>query len=384
VTAALAVGSYAGIPLTHRTSASAVALVTAHEDEAKASPLDYRALAHFPGTLVFYMSVTSAPRWTAELIAGGLAGDTPAAIVRRCTWPDQSVWRGTLADVTGQIAAARLRPPVVVVVGSAAAHGSDTWFVHRPLHAVRVLVTRPIEQADALMQRLEALGADVLLQPAIAVAEPTDWKVVDAALARISEFDWLVFSSANGVRAVLQRLWQAGRDARALGNVRLAAIGPGTALELERYRLRADLTPGEFRAEELAEALAEHAAVKRFLLARASRGREVLAERLRAAGGHVEQVVVYRSLDVTAADPDVVAQLEGGRVDWVTVTSSAIARSLVHLLGPRLRRARLASLSPVTSATLRELGYEPAAEARTYTLDGLVAAMLEAQRRAPT
>ncbi|MGE0606903.1 MAG: uroporphyrinogen-III C-methyltransferase [Pirellulales bacterium] len=378
VTAALAVAGYAGIPLTHRDWSSAVALVTGHENDSKAEPaLDYRSLAAFPGTLVFYMGVTSARQWTAQLIAGGKPADTPAAIVRRCSWPDQILHRCTLATVAEVLAEKHLRPPLVVVVGAVVnAPAAATWFTQRPLFGVRVLVTRPADQAAGLTQPLEQLGAEVLEQPAIEISEPPDWSAADVALARLGDYDWLVFSSSNGVKATLDRLCRDGRDLRALCTLRLAAVGPGTAEELARYHLRADVVPPEFRAESLADALSGDAAGKRFLLARASRGREILAERLRQAGGQVDQVVVYHSGDVEHPRPEIAARIEQGTIDWITVTSSAIARSLHRLFGEHLRRIRLASISPVTTATLHELGLTPAAEATEYTMPGLVAAIL--------
>jgi uroporphyrinogen III methyltransferase/synthase len=244
------------------------------------------------------------------------------------------------------------------------------------LFGLRVLVTRPAEQAESLVERLQELGAWVSVQPAIEISEPSDWAPVDAALEKLDQFEWLVFSSANGVRYLLERVCQAHGDLRRLGRVRLAAIGPGTSETLAEYRLKADTQPAEFRAEALADALAPEARGRRFLLVRASRGREVLAERLRAAGGIVEQIVVYRSSDVTSPDGEVAAALAAGQIDWITVTSSAIARSLGILFGEQLRKAKLASISPITTATLVELGFRPAAEAAEYTMLGVAEAIL--------
>ncbi len=381
ITAALAVGSYAGIPLTHGDAASAVALVTGQERRGKApSSLDYEALAAFPGTLVFYMGVTTAGHWTGELIEAGKSPDTPAAIIRRCSWPDQETIPCTLATLAAEIDQRNLRPPALVVVGPVAAlRAEHGWFVDRPLFGTRVLVTRPPRQAQALAEPLAELGAGVLVQPAIEIAPPDDWAPVDRALARLDRYDWLVFSSANGVQALLERLLESS-DLRALAGVKLAAIGPGTADELARYHLRADLLPEQYRAESLAEQLVRHStANSRLLLARASRGREILAEQLSAAGHEVEQIVVYASRDVAQADADVAALLGDGQIDWITVTSSAIARSLVAMFGDELRKCKLASISPVTSATLEELGHEIAAEAREYTIAGLVEALRGAQ-----
>ncbi len=377
VTAALAAASYAGIPVTHRDAASAVALVTGQEDSGKTdSALDFNALARFPGTLVFYMGVTTAEHWSQALIAAGKPAATPVAVLRHVSLPDQKRTDTTLGEVAGQVQAAKLRPPVVFIVGEVASHGPAwTWFEKRPMFGQRILVTRPAHQADDLARPLFELGADVLLQPAIEIRPPASWSQVDRTLELLDRFDWLVFSSSNGVRALLERLPAIGRDLRALGTIRIAAIGPGTAEELARFHLQADLVPDEFRAESLALALKGGAAGKRFLLVRASRGREVLAEELTKAGGIVEQVVAYDSVDVASPQPEIAEQMAAGKIDWTTVTSSAIARSLVKMFGPSLRRTKLVSISPITSATLRELGYEPAAEAGEYTMAGVVAAI---------
>jgi uroporphyrinogen III methyltransferase / synthase len=256
----------------------------------------------------------------------------------------------------------------------------------QPLLGKRVMVTRPevataAAGADPLAEQLHCLGAEVIVQPAIRIGPPADWRPADDALDRLRQFDWLVFSSVNGVRFLLERLRGRMGGQHQGGQYpfpRLAAIGPGTADELARYGLKADLVPERFRAEALADALAKGAAGRRFLLARASRGREVLAETLQAAGALVEQIVVYTSTDVERPDPPVAALLAAGRIDWVTVTSSAIARSLVRLFGDDLRRAKLASISPLTSGILRELGHPPAVEAAEYTTAGIVAAVAHA------
>jgi uroporphyrinogen III methyltransferase / synthase len=386
ITAALAAGSYAGIPLTERGRASAVAFVTGHEQGDKDLPaIDFAAVAAFPGTLVVYMGVTTAQEWTRALIDAGKPAETPAAIVRRCTWPDQQTIHCTLGEVAKWIAGGHLRPPVVTIIGDVAtAADSKTWFTERPLFGQCVLITRPHRQAGRLWDLLGETGAYCLVQPAIEIEPPADWSPVDGALARLANFDWLVFSSANGVEHFLGRLLATGRDLRTLGSIKIAAIGPATADALQQFYLHADLTPNEFRAESLAEALVDAAGQTagspRLLLVRASRGREILADTLITAGCAVEQVVAYRSIDVEAPDPEIAAALKDGRIDWITVTSSAIARSLARLFGDDLRRVKLASISPITSATLRELGHEPAAEAREYTMDGVVEAILNAVR----
>jgi uroporphyrinogen III methyltransferase/synthase len=384
ITAAQGAGSCAGIPLTHRDFASAVALVTGHEVTAKTvSSLDFAALARFPGTLVFYMGVTNVHEWSTALMAAGKSPETPVAVVRRCSFPDQQTISCTLGTVAERITKpAKLRPPVIFVIGDVAQlAGQANWFEQRPLFGQRILITRPVDQAAALAQGLAAYGAELLYQPTIAIEPPDDWQPVDALLDHLARFDWLVFSSSNGVQSFFSRLHVRGHDARSLGQAKLAAIGPGTAEALARWHLRCDLVPPDaFRAESLAAALTAAAAGKRLLLVRASRGREVLAERLIAAGCEVEQVVAYRSVDLPSPAPEIAAQMAAGEIDWVTVTSSAIATNLVRLFGESLRQTRLASISPITTATLRELGFEAAAEASKYTMTGLVQAVLTAHQ----
>lgn len=387
VSAAQAASSHAGIPLTHRDHASCVALVAGQEspDKRPENQLDYAALAQFPGTLVFYMGITTAPDWSRALIAHGKPADTAVAIVRRCSFPDQQTIFTTLKEVAEILTGDdKLRPPAVVIVGDVArAPAAPSWFVQRPLFGLTILETRPSDSEgpvqtgrDGMSSRLRELGAFVLRQPAISIDEPADWGPVDAAIERMNEFDWLVFSSANGVHYFMLRLCTLGHDARRLGGVRLAAIGPATADALSEYLLVADEVPSEFRAEALAEKLAPHARGGRFLLARASRGREVLAKSLAAAGANVEQVIVYESRDVERPDDEVAAGLAAGRIDWVTVTSSAIARSLIRMFGESLHKTRLAAISPLTAETLVELGHKPAIVAASYTADGVVDAIM--------
>jgi uroporphyrinogen III methyltransferase/synthase len=299
------------------------------------------------------------------------------AIVRHASLPQQQTLITTVAHLPGALAAGKIGPPGIIFVGgSVTMRAKVEWFASRPLFGRTVLVTRPVHQADRLVDRFSELGAAVLVQPAIEINEPADWSAADAAIGELSTFEWLVFSSANGVRHFLQRLAHHGLDLRALGNARLAAIGPGTADALAEYHLHADRQPEEFRAESLAESLLPEVRGKRVLLLRASRGREVLAETLAAGGAEVRQAVVYQSMDIQAADPEISAALGEGRIDWVTVTSSAIARSLAKLFGEDLRQAKLAAISPLTAGVLTELGYQATAVAEPYTAEGLVEAIL--------
>lgn len=383
VTAGVGVTAYAGLPITHRQAASAVAFVTGHGDpEAEPPPLDWHALARFPGTLVVYMSVGHLRALCRVLIREGMPESTPAALVHSGTVARQRTAVGTLADLPDRVAEAALGPPALLVVGQVVARRPAlAWFEHLPLFGQRIIVTRPADALDDAASDLEALGAEALLAPTVAIEPVADTTPMDRAIDRLSEFDWLVFTSANGVRHLLARLVARGLDLRALGQVKLAAIGPATGDELARHHLRADLVPETFRSEALAEALAAHVAGKRVLLARADRGRTVLKDELERIA-HVEQVPVYHSADVSALPPEVAARLAEGSVDWITLTSPAITERL-HALLPEAARGhvgqaiRLASISPITSAAAKRLGWAIAAEAREATWLSLVQAIVE-------
>lgn len=379
VTAAIAASSYAGIPITHREIASAVAFVTGHEDDDKTgSSLDFASLAKFPGTLVFYMGVTTAPRWTSELLAAGLAADTPAAIIRRCSLPDQQLVITSLGQLTNHLVpATRIRPPVLVILGPVVNCSQQlAWFQRRPLFGTTILVTRPTQTNSELSERLRELGAEVLLQPAIEIGPPSDWATVDAAIEQLGQYHWLVFASRNGVQFFLDRLLALGFDLRKLQTTRIAAVGQGTAEALREYHLIADVIPQDARAEGLVEQLAPRARDQRFLLVRASRGRDLLSESLTAAGGIVSQVEAYVSRDVTSPDESIRERLAAGEIDAATVTSSAGARALQQMFGDSLQRTRLISMSSITSQTLREVGCAVAAEASDPSLTGLVDAII--------
>jgi uroporphyrinogen III methyltransferase/synthase len=371
ITAGLAAAAFCEIPITHHDDASAVALVTARERENKTkSRLDQKALARFPGTLVVYMGVQKAAQWCRQLIDNGKPADTPVAIVRWCSWARQQTVRCTLETVAEVVGEQGIRPPAVFVVGTVVDRTPQlSWFAARPLFNTRVLVAGSPSGAQGLRDRLAALGADVITQPAVRVTAPKDWAPVDAALDRIDEYEGLVFTSANGVDHLVQRVLDRGGDVRRLGRVKLVAAGAGTAERLTRYHLKADLTPGQ---------LVAGSGRGRFLLAGSGRGRSELAEALRSVGARVDRVAVYESVDVQEPDPDVAAELAAGEIDWVALTSAVTAESLVRLYGDAVGHASLASISPMTTRALRDLGYAPAVEASPPTTPGLVDAILRA------
>jgi len=379
ITAGLAASSYGGIPITHREFSSAVALVTGHEDADKtSSSLDFSALASFPGTLVFYMGVTTVDRWSSALLQAGKPADTPVGIIRRCSFPDQQVMTSTLGKVAQEYPKERLRPPVIFLVGEACTwQPSLGWFSQRPLFGQRIAITRPESQAASLVEPLSDLGAEVFVSPTISISPAEDTGPLDHSITHIDGFDWLVFSSTNGVEYFFHRLFDLGYDLRQLGKIRIAAVGSGTAEALANYHLKADLVPPEFRAESLSAALISQLSptANRLLLIRANRGRDVLPQELAAAGAQVTQVVAYSSTDIPSPDPILLDKLAAGQLDWVTVTSSAIAKSLARLYGDELKKAKLVSISPITTATLTELGYPPAAEAANFSMEGIVEAI---------
>ncbi|MCS6976602.1 MAG: uroporphyrinogen-III C-methyltransferase [Gemmatales bacterium] len=382
VTAALAAATASGIPLTERNLASSVTLVTGHECPGKTPTVDWASLARLPGTLAIYMGLSRLPEIFATLITHGKPAACPAACVEWAGTNRQRTVVGTLSDLPERVRVAGLSGPVIILIGHVVALRDQLqWFERRPLFGVSVIVTRPRHQAAEMIRRFEQLGARVFHQPVVEIGPPPDPTAVDAALDRLHEFDWLVFTSANGVSAFLDRLLQRGQDLRRLGGLRLAAIGSQTAAALERYHLRPDYTPEEFTSESLASGLVAHVRQKRVLLARADRGRETLLETLRELCS-VQQVAAYSQRDVESLEPHVAEILRSQEAIVVTLTSSNIARGFLRMIGPELRaavgkRIHLASISPVTSAAIREAGCPVSAEAKKYTSEGLIEAVVE-------
>ncbi len=382
VTAAVAAGAYAGFSFTHRELSSAVAFVTGHEDPDKpTSRLDYDALAKFPGTLVFYMGLDRLPEIAQSLVAHGLAASTPAAVICKTTLPMQRTVVGTLNDIATKTAEADLKPPSLIVVGECIRQREHiAWFEQRPFFGKRIGITRPMEQAGSEIEHCLDLGAQPVLMPLIQIEPPSDWNDVDAAIAKLAEFDWLVFTSVNGVRALFDRMWELSLDSRALANIKLAAIGPATAEALHEYRLRADLVPESYRSEGLAAALVPNVKGKRVLWPRASRGRDVIIDELQAAGAEIETVVAYEHRDIESLPTATVELLEAGKLDWILLSSPSIARRLSSLLSDAAKAhlghaTRLAAISPVTADAAAECGLPIAVVATTHTWDGMWSAL---------
>jgi uroporphyrinogen III methyltransferase/synthase len=377
VTAGVAAPAYAGIPVTHREDASAVAFVAGHEDPSKdGSSIDWDALARFRGTLVLYMSVKRLPDVAARLIAGGRSADEPAAAVERGTTPAQRTVAATLADLPDAVAAAGIAPPAVMLIGPVAARRETIgWLERRPLFGRRVVVTRARAQASGLAATLAALGADVIELPAIRVVPRIDSAEVSDAVGAIHSYALVCLTSPNGVRLLFDALEAAGLDARALANATVAAIGPGTARALAARGIRADVVPERSVAEALVESLeAVDVTDRPVLVARAADARDVLPDALRERRAKVDVVALYETV---AEEPDPEAVEAASSADYVTFTSSSTVRNFVAAIGGGFpERARVASIGPVTSEAAREAGLTVDVEAESHDLDGLVEALL--------
>ncbi len=377
VTAGVAASAYAGIPVTHRGLASAVALVTGHaREDAGEEALDWEALAAFPGTLVLYMGVRQLETIAASLIDAGRPGAQPAAIVEAGTLPAQRTVTGTLATIAEIARAEEVRAPAIVVVGAVAALADElAWLDARPLRGVSVAVTRARAQASSLASRLRALGASVIEAPVIRV-QP----LADPAHPTLdpSPYDLVCLTSANGVAGLFERLDDGVHppgDARALAGARIAAIGAATARALAERGVRADVVPERAVAESLVEALAD-VPVKRALIARAREARDVLPDALRERGAQVDVLALYE----TVAEPLTPETLRAVQnADYVTFTSSSTVRFFLDAAGGNgglAGRTRIVSIGPVTSDALSEGGLEPHVKAARHDVDGVIDALL--------
>ena len=381
VTAGVGAPAYAGIPVTHREQASAVAFVTAHEDPDKPeSALDWAALAAFPGTLVFYMGVRALPDVAAALIREGRAADEPAAVVERGTLPGQRTVTGPLEEIASLAREAGIGPPAVTVVGPAAAMRERlAWIERAPLHGKRVAVTRARAQASGLAASLADLGAEVVEVPSIRIEPRIESPEVHAAVHALAtgEYDVVCLTSPNGAELLMDALRAEGFDARALSGVIVAAIGPGTAAALHAAGIAADVVPERAIAESLAAELVERGvAGRRVLVARAAEARDVLPRELERAGADVHVVPLYETVREDLGE-ERLAEL--ARADYVTFTSSSTVRLLLEAIGGAENfpgEARVVSIGPVTSDTARELGLEVHVEARRHDVDGLIDALL--------
>jgi uroporphyrinogen III methyltransferase/synthase len=332
------------------------------------------------------MGIARLPVIVGELLKHGKDPDTPAAIVERVSWGEQRTVYSRLADLERTRRNAGLEAPGLILIGEVVAHrATHPWFESRPLFGRRILVTRPSHQAASMVRKLEHLGAVVFRMSVVEIREPSDLGPVDRALEqlRAGQWDWLVFTSANGVHSLIRRIVALNRDLRDLGRVKLAAIGPKTAEVLRAYHLKADvIPPTTFSSEGLASALIPHIGGQKVLLARANRGRDVLQMELARHAAVVEQVCVYEQVDISEPDTAVLDALRRGEIQYITLPSGNIARGVLgqfdETIRGRVERGdiRLVAISPETGRVVRSLGYPVAAEAEEFTEDGLIAALI--------
>ena len=383
VTSAIAVAEYAGIPVTHRHVATSFAVITGHEDPTKGeSTINWKGLATAVDTLVFLMGVENIERISSQLIANGRSADCPAAVIRWGTRPEQRTLITTVGKAAADVKATGMKPPAIFLVGEVVKLREQLqWFDNKPLFGKTVIVTRARAQTSALTKKLEAQGARVLEAPAIKIVPPADFAPLDKAIAEIDTYKWLILTSVNGVEYFFNRLQKAGKDSRALWGIKIAAIGSATAEALKGYGITADLIPSAYKAEELADALAEDTkAGDKLLLARAKVARNVLPERLRALGAQVDVVAAYETVADCQNKEELLEALESGEASVVTFTSSSTVTNLLDVLGDKkdlLNKVALAAIGPVTAETLEKNGLKPAISAAEYTIDGLMTAIEE-------
>lgn len=364
VTSAVAAAAYGGIPVTHRDYASSLHIVTGHAREGAELDIDFEALVRTRGTLVFLMGVTAMPAIVKGLLAAGMDPETPAAMVERGTLPGQRRCSAALKDLPERAAEMGIRSPALIIVGGVCALAEELcWFERLPLHGKRILVTRPRDRAGTLSEKLRDLGADVAEFPCIRTEAILPCPAMENALGRLAGYEWLGFTSAAGAEAFWSCLRGMGKDARALGNVKLAAIGSATGRALEAHGLTADLIPEVYDAAHMGEALAKTAA-GRVLLLRAEEASPALTDALKTAGIDFDDVPVYRTIYENPRSARLREELEAGRFDYVTFTSASTVRGFVSAVGPDMDFSRFTGLC---------IGKQTAAEAEKYHISVKIA-----------
>ena len=376
--------NYAGIPITHREHCSSFTVITGHEDPTKdETSIDWAQVAKIPGTKVVLMGVERIGQIADQLVAQGMSKDVPVAMVRWGTTGQQKTIQGTLATIADVVKETRFTAPAVTVIGDVVKlRDKLNWFERRLLFGQRIVVTRTREQASQLSRQLLELGAEVLEIPTIKIVPPTDKKSLADALLALNSYDWIVFTSPNGVTAFFDYFFKAFEDLRDIGGVRIAAVGPATAAKLKELHLKVDLMPDEYVAGKIAEAFVKFESIEnlKILLMRAEVANPNLPKELDKLGAIVDDVACYKTVPETEDVNGAVARLNEVGADWITFTSSSTvenfhARIDLPTLLKRFPGIKLASIGPETSKALSALGLKPAIEASVHTIDGLVDAL---------
>lgn len=383
VTAAVAVPAYAGIALSHRDYTASMAFITGHErDDKDKSKINWEKLATAVGTLVFFMGVKNLDEICNQLIAHGRSRKTPVAVIRWGTTPEQTTVVGTLDSIVERVKQSRVRPPAIIVIGEVVRLREKlNWYESRPLFGRRIVVTRAREQASEFKSQLAALGAQCIEFPTIEIQPPPSWGPLDQAVRNLSDYDWIVFTSVNGVRFFMQRMRAAAMDARQLKGIRLAAIGPKTAEALEGFGLLPDLVPPEYRAEAILQSLEkERLEGLRFLMPRAMVAREVLPDVLNERGARVDVVPAYQTVLPAGKSSHVLDMLKSGAIHCVTFTSSSTVSNFFSLFEraeilPLLNNVTVACIGPVTRETAEKFGLKVDVMPSDYTIPSLIGAI---------
>lgn len=368
ISSAIAGPAYAGIPVTHRAHATSVTLVTGHEADSGSTGIQWPALAQLDGTIVFMMGFANLPAICHKLMEHGMNGDRGCAVISKATRLDQRTVTGTLRNIEARVALAELATPAIIVVGNVVSlHETLNWFESKPLFGKRIVVTRAREQASELKRLLEESGAQVLQFPTIAIERPQSWDSLDVAID--THFDWLLFTSPNGVQSFFARLFAKGEDARALSGTKIAAVGQATADELRSRCVFPDLVPERFLSIELLPLLAEDQRGIRTAVVRAEEGRDELLTALRERGGDVHLAAAYRTVAAENNVDELRALIESNTIDVITFTSASTVDNFFARLNPGT--ARIASIGPTTSEALRRHGRTPDLEAENATIQSL-------------
>ncbi|NOX35884.1 MAG: uroporphyrinogen-III C-methyltransferase [Deltaproteobacteria bacterium] len=384
VTSAIAAPAYAGIPVTHRDHTSFVSFITGHEDPTKKdTSMQWDVYAKSNATLVFLMGVKNLENIVKNLVEHGKAMDTPVALVRWGTTARQQTVTGTLETIVERVKEAELKSPAIIVIGHVVSLRDElAWFDKRPLFGKRIVITRARAQASDLVSNLTKLGAQCIEIPTIQIAPPKDSGPLKESVNNINNYDWLVFTSVNGVEFFFNTLFDTGKDVRALGHLKIACIGPVTKKRLKEYGIISDILPETYRAESVIDAFSGiDMTNKRVLLPRAKVARTVLPEELTKMGAKVHEVTAYETRLFTSKKEELISLLENNEIDAVTFTSSSTVSNFMSQLEPKdakllLKNVVTASIGPITSKTARSLGIEPDIEAEEFTIQGLTDSLL--------
>ena len=386
VSAVMAAANYAGIPLTHRAYCSSFTVFTGRGNSEKApTRLSYEQIAKIPGTKVVLMGMDNLDEWTRSLITNGLPKETPVAMIHRGTTGRQKSVAGTLATIARLAAQEKIGPPAITILGEVVTLRSKlNWFENKPLFGQRIVITRRREQAGNFAARLAELGADVLEVPTIKLTHPTERDAIIDCLLELNSYDWIVFTSANGVTAFFDLFFKRFQDLRDLGGARIAAVGPATAAKLRELHLQVDLQPEEFIGSKIAAAFKKYQDIDnvKIALLRAEVANRELPDALQELGAIVDDIAIYKTVPETEDRTGATARLLAEGADWVTFTSSSTVEHFhtrfdLPRLAKQFPQLKLASIGPETTKAMSRLGLKPTLEAKEHTTDGLLAALLK-------